>query len=75
MFFLIANVTETLETASEFGQNAQRGHWPIGFVDEWLSIWLRGGKITTIRDAVHEAGIDDYACAKRQQPSGGDPIG
>jgi hypothetical protein len=25
MFFLIANVTETLETASEFGQNAQRG--------------------------------------------------
>ncbi len=27
-----------------------------------------------IRDTVHEAGIDDHACANLQQPSGGDAI-
>jgi hypothetical protein len=47
----------------------------MGFIAEWLSIWLIGGTITTIRDAVHEAGIDDHACANLQQPSGGGPIG
>jgi hypothetical protein len=65
---------KTPGAALEFGQKALRGHEPIGFIDQWLSIWLTGGTITTIRDAVHEAGIDDHACADFQQPSGGDPI-
>jgi hypothetical protein len=32
-----------------------------------LSKQSRSGKITLIRDAVHEAGIDDDACAQRVQ--------
>ena len=72
---MIANVTEIVATTLEVGQIGLGEHKLIRLIDCWLSIRWRGGTITTIRAVIHEAGIDDDACAKLQRPSGGDPIG
>jgi hypothetical protein len=55
---------KTLEACQKLVKMPNGQQWQVGFIDERLSIWQRGGKIKIIRDAVHEAGIDDHACAK-----------